>query len=197
MLHLDGHSALPKEKLLQGRSREQRHACVLVQYSHCCVHLHSCSHLVLLTPLFLQKCLDFPLRCPTSPLTPCSVLTLLTLFFPSLLLSKLPGPLYRPRSLLWGPEPCVGWWGHVKGRRKRAAFWKGHRQLGCGGERQWEIEQSFQGALERGVPHPSPSSFGELLLQPSLGRNSYTGFPFLGKRQRSQTFPAWRLYFML
>lgn len=86
MPDLGGHSALPKEKLLQGRSSSSHHA-----WFQCSISLHSCTHLPLLTPFCLQKCLDSPLHYPAFPLIPCSLLTLLTLFFPSLVLSELPG----------------------------------------------------------------------------------------------------------
>lgn len=147
--------------------------------SHCCVQLHSCSHLVLLIPLGLQKCLDSPLHYPTFPLIPCSLPTLLTLFFPSLL-SKLlglcctnPESCFEVLDLAWVDGEAL------RGKGKELPPEWGTGSLAVEGEGQWEIETEVpRGLLNAVSTHPSPSSFGELLLQPSLGHLLTYSLPF-------------------
>lgn len=122
--------------------------------SHCCVQLHSCSHLVLLIPLGLQKCLDSPLLYPAFPLIPCSLPTLLTLFFPSLL-SKLlglcctnPESCFEVLDLVWVDGEAL------RGKGKELPPEWGTGSLAVEGEGQWEIETASKGAFKRSVCPP-------------------------------------------
>lgn len=108
--------------------------------SHCCVQLQSSSSS---DSLVSPEVLGFPSSLSyfsthslLSPLTLNCVLSFTSMF------EALRVVLYRPRSLLWGPGLCVGWWGNAEGRR--AAPWTGPRLWR---ERGSEKQQSLWGGF--------------------------------------------------
>lgn len=154
----------------KAEAEKSHHACVSVQYFTLLCSSAQLQSSGSFNSFGSLEVLGFP-----SSLSYFSTYSLLSPHTPSFILSFTSlkarrAMLYKPRSLLWGSGPCVGWWGSFKGKRKRAASWVGHRQLGCGGRGAVRNRTELpRGLLNMVSAHPSPSSFGELLLQPSLG----------------------------
>lgn len=192
MPDLDEHSALPKEKLLQGRGRKQSPCLCFSAVFHTAQLQSSGPSNSLMSP----EVLGF-----RSSLSCFSTYFLLSPHTLNCTLSftctcKAPGAVQTQRLALRSWSLC-GLMGKRYGEKKSCLL-NGARTVGCGGTGAVRNRsRASKGAFEHSVPHLSPSSSVSSCFSLPWGYSSHTGFPWFGKRERSWTFPVRRLSFVL